>query len=129
MKWKQADAESHDLIKDAVHRGFIAFKGSKVTYHLNQKKTYNWNDPEEWVRAFAISFLVFKKGYPPSRMKTEVKVPRRTPNDWADIVSTRMTYVKAHISLSNANLAVRSKGTKYKVLNNYLATQIRCVHN
>ena len=86
MKWKQVDAESHDLIKDAVQRGFIAFKGSKVTYHLNQKKTYNWNDPEEWVRAFIISFLVFKKGYPPSRMKTEVKVPRRTPNDWADVV-------------------------------------------
>lgn len=86
MKWKQVDAESHDLIKDAVQRGFIAFKGSKVTYHLNQKKTYNWNDPEEWVRAFTISFLVFKKGYPPSRMKTEVKVPRRTPNDWADVV-------------------------------------------
>lgn len=86
VKWKQTDAESHGLIKHAVMRGFIEFKGSKVTYHLNQKKSYNWNDPEEWVRAFAISFLVFKKGYPPARMKTEVKVPRRTPSDWADVV-------------------------------------------
>ena len=80
------EAESNVLIQRAISRGIIEIKSGRVTYNLKQKKSYDWSDPEEWVRAYCISWLVLERGYPSNRIKTEVKVPRRTPNDWADIV-------------------------------------------
>ncbi|MGE3703450.1 MAG: N-6 DNA methylase [Hyphomicrobiaceae bacterium] len=59
---------------------------NRITYHLNQKRSYQWNDPEEWVRCRTLAFLIIKRGYPANRIKTEVQVPRRTPEDSADIV-------------------------------------------
>ncbi|HEX8707338.1 MAG TPA: N-6 DNA methylase [Pyrinomonadaceae bacterium] len=77
----------HDeYVVEAVKRGIIEIKDNKVTYSLHQKKSYQWSDPEEWVRCRTIAYLIIKKGYPANRIKTEVTVPRRTPNDWADIV-------------------------------------------
>lgn len=38
------------------------------------------------MRAKTIAFLIVAKNYPSNRLRTEVLVPRRTPNDWADIV-------------------------------------------
>ena len=67
-------------------RGLLSIEERRVIYNLNQTKTYQWTDPEEWVRAKTIAFLVVKKGYPANRMKTEFRVPRRTPNDFADVV-------------------------------------------
>ena len=80
------EAESNDLIIKAISRGIVEIKSNRITYNIKQKKSYDWTDPEEWVRAFCLSQLILEKGYPSSRIKTEVKVPRRTPNDWADIV-------------------------------------------
>lgn len=77
-----------DLI-EAVTRGFIEFRGSRVIYNVRRKREYAWTDPEEWVRARTLAFLIVSKGYPPNRIDTEVTVPRRTPNDWADIVVYR----------------------------------------
>lgn len=81
--------ESHPLVRNAVERGIFEIKKNAVTYQLNQKKSYNWADPEEWVRAYVVAFLVLEKGYPLNRMRTEVRVPRRTPNDLADVVVYR----------------------------------------
>jgi type I restriction enzyme M protein len=58
----------------------------KITYNLNQKKTYNWSDPEEWIRCMTICDLIINKHYPSNRIRIEVIVPRRTPSDLADIV-------------------------------------------
>ncbi|MBB4638610.1 N-6 DNA methylase [Longimicrobium terrae] len=74
------------LVMEAVRRGFITIKPRRVTYSLASERQYEWTDPEEWVRCFSIAFLVLVKEYPTHRIKTEVSVPRRTPNDWADIV-------------------------------------------
>lgn len=82
---KENAVKDEDL-QEALARGFIEISDNRVTYHLNQRKQYNWSDPEEWVRARTLAFLVVNKGYPPERMRTEVQVPRRTPSDWADIV-------------------------------------------
>ena len=82
-------ALEHPDVVEAMARGFIEVRGSSVTYNLNQKKVYDWTDPEEWVRTRTISFLIVAKSYPASRIRTEVQVPRRTPNDWADIVVYR----------------------------------------
>lgn len=80
------DYENDPLIIEAVRRNLFEINKDKISYNLNQKKTYNWNDPEEWVRAHTIAYLVLGKSYAPQCMKTEVVVPRRTPEDSADIV-------------------------------------------
>ncbi|PRS27017.1 N-6 DNA methylase [Bacillus pumilus] len=78
--------ENDPLVQEATLRGFIEIKNDRVTYFLNKKKSYNWIDPEEWVRCRAIAYLIVEKDYSPKRMLTEVSVPKRTPNDFADIV-------------------------------------------
>lgn len=81
------DAENHPLIIQAIERSFFIIRDNRITYDFgNHKKSYDWTDPEEWVRAYCIAFLIFEKGYPTNRIQTEVKVPRRTPSDFADIV-------------------------------------------
>jgi len=77
---------THIDVVEAIARGFIEVHNTRVKYNLNQKREYDWCDPEEWVRARTIAFLIVSKSYPANRIRTEVQVPRRTPNDWADIV-------------------------------------------
>lgn len=78
--------ENDPLIINAIYRNIIEIHGDRVIYNIHQKKTYNWNDPEEWVRARTIAYLVLEKSYTPQSIRTEVIVPRRTPEDLADIV-------------------------------------------
>lgn len=83
------EIENHPLVREAVARGFIQFRSGRVYYHLNQKKDYVWSDPEEWARCYTIAWLIIEKGYPANRLRTEVPVPRRVPDDSADIVVFR----------------------------------------
>jgi type I restriction enzyme M protein len=83
---RKSEAEENDLINKAIRRGLLEIKSDKITYNIQEKRSYRWNDPEEWVRAYSIASLVIEKGYPSSRIRTEVRVPRRVPNDFADIV-------------------------------------------
>lgn len=78
-------------VVEAIARGFIEVRGSRVKYNLNKKTEYDWNDPEEWVRARTIAFLIISKSYPANRMRTEVQVPRRTLMTGPTSSSTRMT--------------------------------------
>ena len=73
------------LIRLGVERGLIEIQQDRIKYVL-QGKEYNFSDPEEKVRAATYVELVEKYQYSPSRIDIEVKVPRRTPNDYADIV-------------------------------------------
>lgn len=60
-------------------------KTQRIHYiHANHSERYS--DPEEKVRAEFWAELVYKYEYKPERIRFEVKVPRRTPNDLADIV-------------------------------------------
>ena len=45
-----------------------------------------WADPEEKVRAELWAELIYKYEYDPELIGFEVNVPRRTPNDFADLV-------------------------------------------
>ena len=45
-----------------------------------------WSDPEEKARAELWSEIIYKYEYPQERIRFEVNVPRRTPNDFADLV-------------------------------------------
>lgn len=80
------EIENDPLVLEVIARGFIELKRERIYYNLNQKKDYSWSDPEEWVRCYTIAYLIVDKGYPPNRMRTEVSVPRRVPDDSADLV-------------------------------------------
>lgn len=73
-------------VVECTNRGVIEIASGKVRYNLSQKKAYDWSDPEEWVRCWTLAFLIVEKKYPATQMRVEVQVPRRTPNDFADIV-------------------------------------------
>lgn len=79
-------ASSDPQILELCARDVIAIEGNRITYRLNWTRDYVWTNPEEWVRARLIAFLIARKGYPADRIRTEVTVPRRTPSDKADIV-------------------------------------------
>ena len=83
------DALNEPSVNEAIKRGIIEVKSNRITYNLSVKKSYDWSDPEEWVRARTVAFLIIERGYPANRMRTEVQVPRRTPSDSADIVVYR----------------------------------------
>lgn len=59
---------------------------TRITYKVPDVKSYRLTDPEEFVRASYFVDIVLKYNYPISQIAFEVTVPRRTPNDWADIV-------------------------------------------
>lgn len=74
-------------IERGVKKGLLSFSNDekKITY-IRQGKSYRISDPEEKVRASYYTELVLDYGYDANELDLEVKVPRRTPNDRADIV-------------------------------------------
>jgi type I restriction enzyme M protein len=80
------DALSQPAVSEAIKRGLITIVESRVKYALAKAQECNWDDPEEWVRAHTVAWLIIEKGYPANRIKLEFPVPRRTPNDFADVV-------------------------------------------
>ncbi len=111
------DALANELVNEAILRGVITVTESRVTYRLNQQKTYDWTDPEEWVRAHTIAWLIIAKDYPTNRIKTEVTVPRRTPSDSADIVvfeddQCRNPYLVIENKASGQTAAQRAQGVE-----------------
>jgi type I restriction enzyme M protein len=105
-------ALADENVIEAIKRGFIEVKNGDVIYNLASKKIYDWSDPEEWVRARLIAFLVIDRGYPASRLRTEVAVPRRTPSDFADIVvykddRCREPYLVVEVKSSSQSVKAR----------------------
>jgi len=82
----QEDALAQPEMVEAIKRGIISVNDSRITYQLHNERAEGWDDPEEWVRACTVAWLVVRKGYPANRMRIEVTVPRRTPSDYADVV-------------------------------------------
>ena len=72
-------------IRIGLDKGLIQIKNSRITY-THQKKTYNFDDPEEPVRATTYVKLVIEYKYPPERIDIELTPPRRAPKFPADIV-------------------------------------------
>ena len=76
-----------------LERAFAEGKVELVVERRSERIRYKaadhmerWADPEEKVRAEFYAELIYKYEYPPERIRFEVNVPRRTPNDFADIV-------------------------------------------
>ncbi|PSB35129.1 restriction endonuclease subunit M [Chlorogloea sp. CCALA 695] len=65
----------------------LAGEGKKERIHyIATNHSERWSDPEEKIRAEFWAELIYKYEYDPRRIKFEVRVPRRTPNDVADLV-------------------------------------------
>lgn len=76
-------------LERAINDGHAEIRGEgkneKITY-IAANHTERYSDPEEKVRAEFWAELIYKYEYLPERMRFEVKVERRTPDDRADIV-------------------------------------------
>jgi hypothetical protein len=55
------DALSHPSLAEAVRRKIIKIDENRITYTLNHERTYNWTDPEEWVRAVTVAWLIIDR--------------------------------------------------------------------
>ena len=74
------------LVDEAERRGYLELSNGRVVYKCGRTHDEAWNDPEEKVRAGIYSWLILEKEYPAEAIEVEVRVPRRTPSDYADIV-------------------------------------------
>ena len=82
MKNKQTD-----FLHIGEQKGYIEFLNERTTIrYVVPDKTYRFTDPEEQVRARFYVELIELFQYSQNRIDLEVRVPRRTPSDRADIV-------------------------------------------
>ena len=92
---------SHDLqtyLERALQDGLAELSGEGRTeriHYIDADHSERWSDPEEKVRAELWAELIYKYDYPPERIDFEVNVPRRTPNDYADLVIYRDDQLKS----------------------------------
>lgn len=83
---------SHQIktyLEQAIEDNFAKISGegkAQRIHYIAANHSERWSDPEEKVRAEFWAELIYKYQYRPERMRFEVKVPRRTPHDLADIV-------------------------------------------
>ena len=75
-------------IQRGIEKGIITISEdkSRITYHCLREYSTSFKNPEEKVRASYFTELVLDYEYHPKRIDIEVTVPRRTPEDRADIV-------------------------------------------
>ncbi len=74
------------FIKQGIENKLFTIENDYITYNIPSKKRYKYSDPEEQVRADFFARLILQYSYKPEYIDLEVKVPRRTPSDLADIV-------------------------------------------
>lgn len=83
------DSSQPSFIERAIADGHaeisVEGKSERIRY-IAANHYENWSDPEEKVRAEFWAELIYKYEYQIERIRFEVNVPRRTPNDYADLV-------------------------------------------
>ena len=76
-----------DFLQIGEQKGYIEFLNERTTIHyIAPDKKYRFTDPEEKVRARFYVELIELFQYSENRIDLEVRVPRRTRSDLADIV-------------------------------------------
>lgn len=87
-KSEKNDSIFLDKVRQGSDKGLLILSddSGKVTYNCCRKYTTSFKNPEEKVRASYFVELVVDYNYPQERIDFEVTVPRRTPEDRADIV-------------------------------------------
>jgi hypothetical protein len=76
------------IIQRGIEKKYISLPEDrgKITYYCSRDYTTSFKNPEEKVRASYFAELVLDYKYPAKRIKFEDPIPRRTPEDRADIV-------------------------------------------
>ena len=90
------DGQTH--LDIAIADELVEFTGegrNQRIHYIAANHSERWSDPEEKVRAELWAELIYKYDYPPERIAFEVNVPRRTPNDYADLVIYRDDELKS----------------------------------
>ena len=72
-------------VEDGLAELYSEGRTERIRY-IAADHSERWSDPEEKVRAEFWAELIYKYQYPPERIGFEINVPRRTPNDYADLV-------------------------------------------
>ncbi|MBN1232077.1 MAG: restriction endonuclease subunit M [Candidatus Coatesbacteria bacterium] len=77
-----------DVIEKGKQEGLLSFNEdrSKIIYHCKRDYTTSFKNPEETIRAYYYTELVLDYQYPKKRIDLEVLIPKRLPEDRADIV-------------------------------------------
>ena len=92
MKKSNVDLEEDSVffenIKRGIEKGYISLENdwSRITYHCSRDYSTSFKNPEEKIRASYFVELILDYKYPKNKIDIEVTVPRRTPEDRADIV-------------------------------------------
>ena len=88
MKNDNEDSLFEKIIQRGIEKGYISLSEDrgKITYQGSRDYTTSFKNPEEKVRASYFAELVLDYNYPTKRIDFEVTIPRRTPEDRADIV-------------------------------------------
>lgn len=83
-----SDSIFMENIKRGIGKGIISLSDneSRITYKCSREYSVSFKNPEEKVRASYFVELVEGYHYPQERIGLEVTIPRRTPEDRADIV-------------------------------------------
>ncbi len=90
--------DSQTYLDIAIADDLVEFIGegrSQRIRYVAADHSERWADPEEKIRAEFWAELIYKYEYPPERIGFEVNVPRRTPNDYADLVIYRDDELKS----------------------------------
>ena len=91
-------ASAETYLDRALSDGYAEITGegrNERIHYIPADHSERWGDPEEKVRAELWAELIYKYEYPPERIRFEVNVPRRTPNDFADLVIYRDDELKS----------------------------------
>lgn len=87
-KSKQEESIFWKNTQCGIEKGIITLDEEKnrTTYHCRRDYSTSFKNPEEKIRAYYFAELVLNYNYPQKRIDIEVIVPKRTPEDRADIV-------------------------------------------
>src|SRR5260363_102920 len=80
---------NRSYLQQAIKDGHAKMTGegkNQRIHYLEAHHSERWSAPEEKVRAEFWAELIYQYEYLPERIRFEVRVPRRTPNDLADLV-------------------------------------------
>ena len=88
MKNDNEDSFFEKNIQRGIEKGYISLSEDKgkIIYHGSRDYITSFKNPEEKVRASYFAELVLDYKYPTKKIDFEVTIPRRTPEDRADIV-------------------------------------------
>lgn len=88
MPENKFDLYYESILDIGIDKKLISFNAdkSKITYYCHRDYTTSFKNPEEKVRASFFVELIENYKYPQNRIDIEVTVPKRTPEDRADIV-------------------------------------------